>query len=397
MAGENHFITLGGFVNKNCIDEAAQVPEDHVRMLLGWMRSDRRGQRCRMVLGSNPPLDAVGDWMIPFFAPWLDPHHPNPAQQGELRYFLPTEDGHGDRECDPSDRMTLHGVQVAPLSRTFIESRFTDNPFYDAEKYAMALAGLPVSARAILMSGSFISSRPDDMWQAIPTEWVQAAQARWSSQRPAGVPQCAIGVDVAQGGSDNTVLAIRHDGWYAPLIVKPGKETPDGRTAAGLIMTHRRDESKPIVDVGGGWGADCYAHLRENKIDARSYMGLLATHERTTNRQHGFTNVRTAAYWRFREALDPSQPGGSPICLPPDAMLRADLCAPTYSMTAHGYALEPKQSVVDRLKRSPDRGDAVIMAWWDGMKQPNVAGGWKEHARNRRPQVRLGYEQTRGL
>lgn len=382
----NHFITLGGFVNKNCIDEAAQVPEQMVRMLIGWLRTDKPGQRCRVVLGSNPPLNTTGDWLIEYFAPWLDPRHPNPAEEGELRYFLPSESGMGDREVAKDEFIEMNGVRVPPQSRTFISSKFTDNAYYDPEQYAKSLSGLPDSARDRLISGNFLMDRADDVWQTIPTAWVKAAQARWSAAPPRGVPMCAMGMDVAQGGSDNTVLAIRHDGWYAPLIVEPGKSTPDGKAAGGFAIKYRRDRAKVIVDLGGGWGGDAYGHLKENGIDCVGYMGVKASTRRTSDKQLKFFNVRTEAYWRFREALDPSQPGGSPIMLPPDSVLVADLCAPSYEIGPNGIKVEAKDDVVKRLKRSPDRGDAVVMAWWDGLKQANVPGGFGA-ALGRPPQV----------
>ena len=59
IEGVNHFITHGGFINKNCIDEAAQFPEHQIRMLIGWLRTDKKGQRCRVVMGSNPPLNSI--------------------------------------------------------------------------------------------------------------------------------------------------------------------------------------------------------------------------------------------------------------------------------------------------------------------------------------------------
>lgn len=374
-----------------CVDEAAQVPENQVRLLMGWLRTDVPGQHCRMVLGSNPPLDSTGDWMIDYFAPWLDPKHPNPAQEGELRYFLPKEEGIGYRECDPDEFIELHGVKVAPQSRTFISSKFTDNPFYDAEQYAKALAGLPDEARGILMSGNFLLERTDDMFQTIPTAWVREAQSRWAPTPPVGVPMCAIGVDIAQGGTDSTVLAIRHDGWYAPMVVAQGKDTPDGKTAAGLVISKRRNDAKVVVDIGGGWGGDCYAHLRENGVDATSYMGVKPSLRRTADKQLKFFNTRSEAYWRFREALDPSQQGGSGIALPHDAMLVADLCAPTYEVGSNGIKVEAKEKVCDRIGRSTDRGDAVVMAWWDGVKGMNVKDGWKNHGRNRTPQVVLAH------
>src|SRR3546814_1539203 len=77
----------------------------------------------------------------------------------------------------------------------------------------------------------------------------------------------------------------------------------------------------------------------------------------------GFYNKRSETIWRFREALDPSQPGGSPIALPPDPMLVADLTAPTFTVPPRGIKVESKEDVCKRLGRSTDRGDAVVMAW----------------------------------
>ena len=118
--------------------------------------------------------------------------------------------------------------------------------------------------------------------------------------------------------------------------------------------------------------------MKANEIDAVGYMGIKSSPRRTRDKQLGFFNVRSEAYWRFREALDPSQPQGSTIMLPPDPELVSDLCAPRYSVVSSGIKLESKEDVVKRLSRSPDRGDAVIMAWHEGLKIEQLAGGeWK--------------------
>lgn len=372
------------------IDEAAQLPENLIRMLIGWLRTDRPGQRCRVVMGSNPPLDSTGDWMIEFFGPWLDPQHPNPAQEGELRYFQLSEDGRGYVECGPDDYIMIQGIRTAPQSRTFISSKFTDNAYYDPEEYAKSLAALPDSVRERMVSGNFLLDRDDDVWQAIPTAWVKSAQARWTAAPPVGVPMCAIGADIAQGGADNTVVVARHDGWFGKPIVIPGTETPDGTAAAAAVVKHRRDNASVIVDLGGGWGGECYGHLKANGIDAIGYLGVKDSVAKTEDRKLGFWNKRSEAYWRLREALDPSQPGGAKIVLPPDSVLLADLCAPRYEVTKKGIKLESKEDVVKRLGRSPDRGDAVAMCWAIGVKTSNLPGGFATFARNRAPEVVRG-------
>src|SRR5690606_28288188 len=105
------------------------------------------------------------------------------------------------------------------------------------------------------------------------------------------------GATMWSGNSDKTVLAIRYDGWYAPLKVYDGDQTPDGTTAAGIVIKHRRDTARVIVDIGGGWGGDCYAHLKANDIDCKSYMGVKSSERRTKDGLLRFFNVRAEAYW----------------------------------------------------------------------------------------------------
>lgn len=352
-------------------DEVSDFTESQYTFITIWNRSADAGQRCRVVAAGNPPTRPEGYWVIKYWAPWLDSTHPNPAKPGELRWFL------GGEEVDGPGPYVVDGKEVKARSRSFIPAKLEDNPDLAATDYDSVLAGLPEALRLAYREGRFDIEHQDDHWQAIPTAWVREAQARWTAQPPVGIPMCAIGVDVAQGGGDNTVLAIRHDGWFAPLQVFPGSQTPLGSDVAGLVMSKRRDSAKVIIDVGGGWGADAYAHLKENQIDALGYMGVKQSVNRTVDRQLRFSNTRTEAYWRFREALNPDQPGGSPIMLPDDRELLADLTAPTYAPVPGGIALEAKDKLIKRIGRSPDRGDAVVMAWHSGAKAITDLQQWK--------------------
>ncbi|MBZ0148527.1 MAG: hypothetical protein K8F62_13440, partial [Pseudorhodoplanes sp.] len=75
------------------IDEATHFAESQVRFLMGWVRSEIPGQRCRTVLATNPPLTAEGLWVNAMFAPWLDPNFPRPARPRELRWVITDEEG----------------------------------------------------------------------------------------------------------------------------------------------------------------------------------------------------------------------------------------------------------------------------------------------------------------
>lgn len=372
-------------------DEAGEFLQEQVSSLMAWNRGPT-GQRCRIVLASNPPRTADGAWLIEWFAPWLDPNWPDRAKPGELRYAVMLE---GKPVWQgTSAEVEIDGELYLPLSFTFIPASLKDNPFRDTPEYRAKLNSLPEPLRSQLLKGLFALGGEDDEWQVIPTSWVQQAFARWTPKPPENVPMCCIGADVSQGGADKTVLAIRHDSWFAPLIAIPGAQTPGGTDVAGLVISKRRDEAHVVVDIGGGWGGDAYAHLKENGVTCTGYMGVKESSARTADKQLKFFNIRSQAYWQFREALNPDQLGGSSIALPTDNELLADLCAPRFDVVKLGVKVEPKADVVKRLGRSTDKGDAVVMAWFDGNKIANMSGG-KFKRRGKDVGVNLGRFATR--
>jgi len=338
---------------------------------MGWVREARgdlysdSGKQGRVVLASNPPLSAEGEWVIGVFRPWLDITHPNPAKHGELRWYITDPDGKDMEVAGPTDIKEWDGEKYLPMSRTFIPASLGDNPFLAGTGYQATLDGLPEPMRSAIRNGNFMAAREDDDWQAIPSLWVMEAQNRWKPSAPEHSPMCAIGVDVAQGGTNETVLAIRHDGWFAPLIAVPGKNTPLGSDVASLVIKHRRNAAEVVIDMGGGYGGSAREHLTENGVTVRGHKGAGASSGKTADKQLGFTNKRSEVWWRFREALDPDQPGGSQIALPLDPGLFGDLTAPRYTSVRHkdGMAikLEEKKELMKRLGRSPDKGDAVVM------------------------------------
>lgn len=382
-----------------CFDEITDFLKSQYEFITIWNRSTTKGQRCRVVCTGNPPTSASGLWVIQHWGAWLDPAHPNPAKPGELRWYVRNEVG-DEVEVDGYGPHLIDGRDIYAKSRTFIPARLSDNPDLAADgEYARILDALPKELRDAYRDGRFVASLEDEPNQAIPTSWVQAAMSRWRETAPIGVRMSAIGVDVAQGGKDNTVLAPRHDSWFAKLLSIPGSETPCGTDVAGLVISKRRDGAKVIVDIGGGWGADAYAHLRENSVDAVSYMGVKVSLKRTADKLFKLANIRTEAYWLLREALNPDQPGGSLIALPNDAELLSDLTAPSYEVKkGHGGGvihLESKEKLVARLGRSPDKGDAVVMSWFDGERQSSIRGGYKARNGNSQPKVNLGHASAK--
>ncbi len=362
-------------------DEVVDFSESQYEFIITWNRTTTPGQRCRIVATFNPPTRPVGMWVMKRWGPWLDPKHPRPAKDGELRWYT-TIDGR-DTEVDGPGPHSVGGEMVMARSRTFIRSHLSDNPDLARTDYGARLAALPKELRAAYKEGRFDASLKDQPFQLIPTEWIRMAIGRWMPTPPRGVPMCAIGVDTSGGGEDPMVIAPRHDGWYAPLLEVPGESIPKerpGKFAAGFVVAERRDGAIVIVDMGGGYGGPLYEHLHTNGIAAKPHNGAEKSVRRTKDGKLKFTNKRTEVLWRFREALDPELPGGSPIMLPDDPELIADLAAPTFENTPQGLKAEAKEDVVKRLGRSTNKGDAVVMSWSAGPTYVTDGQMWAEAA-----------------
>lgn len=210
----------------------------------------------------------------------------------------------------------------------------------------------------------------------IPLSWVEAAVERWQVWDDAGRPHLPgrrlIGVDVARGGGDSTVLAHR----MGPCIthLEPHHAEDTMRTTARVQAALEPGVTAVVDSIGVGAGV--VDRLRELHQPVVAYTGSAKTSARTRGREHGFVNVRAAAWWRLRELLDPSF--DPEVMLPPDDLLLADLTAPTWSEQSGippRIKLETKEDLVARMGRSPDRGDAVVQAFWTGSGEGGIGVG----------------------
>ena len=205
----------------------------------------------------------------------------------------------------------------------------------------------------------------DDPWQVIPTAWVEAAQERWV--RPLKLPPMdSLGVDVARGGRDTTLIARRHGMWFDVPLVYPGSATPDGPTVAGLVIAANRDQSPIHIDVIGV-GASPYDFLKESNQQVIGVNVSEAAMGLDKSGRLRFKNQRSELWWRMREALDPSNNTG--IALPPDPRLLADLCAPTWQLTGSTIYVASRDDIIAKIGRSPDYGSAYCLAMIDTPKR----------------------------
>jgi hypothetical protein len=345
-------------------DEGAQLKEKKVSFVIGWLRSTRPGQRKRVVIASNPPIGGEGEWLTVWFAPWLDPLFPKPAAPGELRWCVVKGDG-TIIWCKGPGEYEIEGEpeKLIAQSRTFIPAFLDDNPYLRETGYRAQIMSLPEPLRSKLLKGDFSAGKEDAANQVIPTAWVEAANARWvaSGGKPKGVKMLTMGVDVAQGGPDDTVLAPLYGNWFAELVKVRGIDTKNGPAVAGLVLQHMRDRCQVNIDLTGGWGGSARDHLEAQGINVVGVVFSEGSDQMTRDQTLRYANIRTQLYWNFREALDPHSDQN--IALPPDRRLKAQLTAPTWRLRGDAILIESKDDIIERLGASTDDADAVILAW----------------------------------
>jgi hypothetical protein len=201
----------------------------------------------------------------------------------------------------------------------------------------------------------------------IPLSWVERAMQRWEEWDAQGRPKVEgrqiYSCDVADSGKDETVLTKRVGHCLVDMIrdAQQDTETTSMRLAGRL---QKNAGSIAIVD-GAGIGAGVVNRLRGLRLKVRAYIGASSAEGmRDITSEFTFANKRSAAYWNLRELLDPIN-GPDDLMLPPDEDLKTDLTVPTWSVkTGAKIAVEPKEKVVTRLRRSPDCGDAAVMSFW---------------------------------
>ena len=216
-----------------------------------------------------------------------------------------------------------------------------------------------------MLNGDFGAGMEDDPWQVIPTAWVEAAQARWRLPDKLA-PMDSLGVDVARGGRDKTIIARRHGMWFDHCLVYPGSATPDGPTVAGLVVTAARDRAPIHIDVIGV-GSSPYDFLNDMSQQVLGVNVAEAALGLDKSGRLRFKNQRSELWWRMREALDPSNNTG--IALPPQPEILGDLCAPTWKLVGSTIQVASREEILDKIGRSPDFGSALCLALMDTPKR----------------------------
>jgi len=205
--------------------------------------------------------------------------------------------------------------------------------------------------------GEFPKAEPDTF---IPLELVEAAIMR--EVEPEGPLE--IGVDVARFGDDETVLAARVGLKHVRLDVYQGQDTmvTTGRTVA-MSKELMKEFGKPkcIVKIDDdGVGGAVTDRLREIVREENLPIVVIDCHNGGVpdDKEH-YEDWGTESWAQLRDLLKSNE-----IELIDDEDLVGQLSTRKYNITSKGkIKLESKKEMKKRGLKSPDRADAVVLAF----------------------------------
>ena len=192
----------------------------------------------------------------------------------------------------------------------------------------------------------------------IPPAWVSAAQNR--SLEPSG-PN-TLGVDVARFGPDTTVIGHRQGAHFRIVKTLPYSATT---TTTGEVIAYQREHGHPVAQVDGvGVGSGVVDQLREQGRPVSDMQaGAAATPEidpETGKPVTRFLNARAQWYWGLRKLFEL----GAVDIDPNDDELASQLSSMRYGLDSKGrIKIESKDDMKDRGLPSPDRADAMMLAY----------------------------------
>lgn len=187
----------------------------------------------------------------------------------------------------------------------------------------------------------------------IPMSVVEAAQSKWTD--PAGKAIVAAGCDIARFGDDETITIPIHEGGAVGQIT--ARRGQNLMATAGELVNLIKEGLSPsrlgVDDAGLGGGVT-------DRLTELGYSVVPVVAGSGANQEDQFVNRRAEIWWALREALRAGD-----ISLPRDNRLAGDLTNLKFTYDSRGRVkLESKADLKKRIKRSPDRGDALTIANW---------------------------------
>lgn len=315
-----------------------------------WDNADEHmaaiGQALPLMEGTESILEStangLGDWWhstwvratkgesdyLPIFVPWF--------WQQEYRLTVPADFALTQAEVELAELYDLHPEQIA-WRRYKIRTDLRGDVSLFQREYPCT----PSEAFLHGAEGGFIE----------PPLVVSGRKPKML--RPLGAK--VMGVDPADGGADETAIAIRQGKYLHPLQTLRRAQSMEvvGRVAE-LIDRHKPDVT--FIDQGqGGQGSSIIQRLHE--LNYRNVVGVLFGG--TADEPDLYVRKGDEMWGRMKEWLQ-----DGPVVLPDDDVLEGQLTSRTYTHdSSRRLRMEPKEKLKERGLSSPDRADALALTF----------------------------------
>ncbi len=265
--------------------------------------------------------------------------------------------------------------KIVLLGNAFPDSQQFQRAFDDTSRYT----SLTINWRQALAEGritqEFIDEARDEMSEidfkifyeaefpeegaensVIPQGWINLA----INQKGCGGEQKQAGVDVARFGRDKTVYIYRQGGEVKQISLTEKLNTMEVVGWLRPLIGRDKPELTAIDVIGIGSGVvDRMKELQYSVTEIN--VGESPTDEEA---QKKFYNLRAQVYWNLRDLFKPKE-DRSQISIPDDKELIKELSEIRYNYSSERkIKIEPKEEMKKRLGKSPDKADALALAFF---------------------------------
>lgn len=347
------------------VDEASGVPSSIFEAIEG----NRAGGNAWVILISNPTR-AEGEF--------YESHHGRSHEAiGDAGYYaIRIDSRESPNVTDEWREMEEWNPRLEAWEKRITPIPGLADPDWIAEKKAEY--GEESAFFKVRVAGQFVLAEES---KAFPLSLIAEMQTRYETTEPTG--KLWIGVDPAGDGDGGD------ESGFAP---RRGKKILEVRARSGLSPQGHIDQILDIIAKYPAPGTPVVVIESEGEAGWKVYTEVLAFARKTGKFE--VARVRTSdrairqplIYDRVRDEMWAAarawgREGGA---IPPDVKLEKDLHAPEFKSDIRGrLKLTPKKDLkkADMLGRSPDRGDAVVLACWEPRalreepKDPQGGGG----------------------
>ncbi len=244
------------------------------------------------------------------------------------------------------------------LKTQFVDKRLSNHVFIQSTAYDnqahLAASYIPDLCKKWKSLPDWIDTFLKGDWEtAIDDTCIILAPWLLKARRQRLIPGSPIelGVDVAAGGADKTVIVRRRGAVADILYAKQGLRDTMKTVDLVASITDRTGASAIKIDnIGIGKGAF-------DRLGQLGYPVIGMNNGMASDSPEAFANTRSQWYWELRTLLE-----GGRIQLPDSDEMINELGDIRYRASASGRVIqiEPKDKIKSRIGHSPDYADAVM-------------------------------------